>query len=316
MAKLTIEDVRNRVEVTYGGLFELISTEYVNTMIPVDIKCKRCGLVKRIPPNIIKCKPTWCASCDSQNARLDTFSVARRIKEATNGEYELLGEYKNANTSVLVRHNSEKCDNNEYMVKWGNFKSGRRCPKCRTTFAETKKRVSGWEQVFMKELEESGYEMISSETKKKKDKIEINNKNCNHESFLMSPDKFERGQRCPKCLRSTGEEEIAKVLSKNNLRYIEQKRFDDLVYKNRLSFDFAVIDNEDKIIAMIEFDGEQHFRAVDFFGGSDNFEKTKLRDSMKNDYCMKNNIQLLRISYLEFENIESIIIKYFKYIIK
>ena len=39
----------------------------------------------------------------------------------------------------------------------------------------------------------------------------MNNKSCNHESFLMSPDKFEIGQRCPKCLRSTGEEEIAKI---------------------------------------------------------------------------------------------------------
>ena len=307
MAKLTIEDVRNRVEVTYGGLFELISTEYVNTMIPVDIKCKRCGLVKRIPPNIIKCKPTWCASCDSQNARLDTFSVARRIKEATNGEYELLGEYKNANTSVLVRHNSEKCDNNEYMVKWGNFKSGRRCPKCRTTFAETKKRVSGWEPVFMKELEESGCEMISSETKKKKDKVEINNKKCKHESFFMTPDKFLMGQRCPYCPRSYGEERIARYLDENGMTFKSQYSFQDLAMKKPLRFDFAIFDEDMNLKLLIEFDGEQHFKPVTHFGGEKKYKNQVRSDNMKNKYCETNDIPLLRIPYLDVDNIEGIL---------
>jgi len=50
----------------------------------------------------------------------------------------------------------------------------------------------------------------------------------------------------------------------------------------------------------IEYDGEQHFNEYgkDFFN-AENLEIRKLRDSIKNDYCQKNNIQLIRISYKE-----------------
>ena len=316
MPKLTIQEVKDRIYESYGESFVLHSKEYLGANYPIELKCTKCGWIKKTNMNAVKSQPTGCAKCKGL-VKKTAEDVSKLIHELTSGEYELLGEFNGVDTPMKIRHNCDDCNNNEYNVTFSNFKKGTRCPECAKVLQGVNKtKSSKWKDRFVENVKEFNYEIISNELKRKKDKIEINNKNCNHESFLMSPDKFERGQRCPKCLRSTGEEEIAKVLSKNNLRYIEQKRFDDLVYKKRLSFDFAVIDNKNKIIAMIEFDGEQHFRAVDFFGGSDNFEKTKLRDSMKNDYCMKNNIQLLRISYLEFENIESIIIKYFKDIIK
>lgn len=47
----------------------------------------------------------------------------------------------------------------------------------------------------------------------------------------------------------------------------------------------------------------QHFKPVSYFGGPEAFELQKIRDKAKNNYCEKNNIKLLRISYLE-DNIE------------
>ena len=52
----------------------------------------------------------------------------------------------------------------------------------------------------------------------------------------------------------------------------------------------------------IEFDGEQHFRSVEFFGGKKAFKLTQKKDKIKNEYCKNNNIHLLRIKYNE--NIE------------
>ena len=75
----------------------------------------------------------------------------------------------------------------------------------------------------------------------------------------------------------------------------------------KLRFDFAILDKYDNIFAVIEFDGAQHYKPVDFFGGVENFEKTKKRDSIKNKYCLDNNIEMIRISYLEFDSIEDII---------
>jgi hypothetical protein len=48
---------------------------------------------------------------------------------------------------------------------------------------------------------------------------------------------------------------------------------------------------------IIEYDGIQHYEPVELFGGIDEFEKTKIKDKIKNEYCLKNNILLYRISY-------------------
>lgn len=47
----------------------------------------------------------------------------------------------------------------------------------------------------------------------------------------------------------------------------------------------------------IEYDGRQHYEAVDFFGGNDALLISKKRDNIKNKYCKSNNIKLFRIKY-------------------
>ena len=49
----------------------------------------------------------------------------------------------------------------------------------------------------------------------------------------------------------------------------------------------------------IEFDGEQHFKPIEKFGGVENFEKTLKRDNTKNEWCKNNNKKLFRIKYDE-----------------
>ena len=70
-----------------------------------------------------------------------------------------------------------------------------------------------------------------------------------------------------------------------------------------LRFDFAIFDN-DKISHLIEYDGEFHFRKL---YESHDFERQKLHDKLKNEYCVKNNIPLIRIPYWEKDNISEIL---------
>ena len=50
---------------------------------------------------------------------------------------------------------------------------------------------------------------------------------------------------------------------------------------------------------LIEYDGRQHFEVVDIWGGEEGLKKIKINDNIKNNYCEKNGIPLLRISHLE-----------------
>lgn len=50
-------------------------------------------------------------------------------------------------------------------------------------------------------------------------------------------------------------------------------------------------------IMFIEFNGEQHYRPVDKFGGEETFEKQLVRDQEVKEYCKENNYPLLIIPY-------------------
>lgn len=113
------------------------------------------------------------------------------------------------------------------------------------------------------------------------------------------------GSGCINCKNSKGEVYIKNILDKYNINHESEKRFDNCKDKRSLPFDFYL----PNINMLIEFDGIQHYEAHEFFGGEEAFEKTKIRDEIKNEYCLNNNIKLLRIPYYEIENIESILKK-------
>lgn len=62
---------------------------------------------------------------------------------------------------------------------------------------------------------------------------------------------------------------------------------------------------------LIEFNGEQHYKPVNFDSKvktkEDFFQENIKRDKIKQEYCLKNNIPLLEIPYTEIFNIENII---------
>lgn len=106
---------------------------------------------------------------------------------------------------------------------------------------------------------------------------------------------------CPLCKISKGENKIVKFLIENNIDFERQKTFLECTNINLLPFDFYILKHN----LCIEYDGEQHFKPIDIFGGKTAFEELKKRDEIKTNYCIKNNIKLLRIKYNE--NIENIL---------
>jgi len=117
-----------------------------------------------------------------------------------------------------------------------------------------------------------------------------------------------QGQRCKKCNNSKGEENIEKFLLENSIDFITQKSFENCINPKtgkKLRFDFYL----PKLNTCIEYDGELHYISVKYFGGEKEFERIKEMDLIKNEFCKKEGINLLRISYLEFKNIIGILKK-------
>lgn len=102
---------------------------------------------------------------------------------------------------------------------------------------------------------------------------------------------------------SKGEKRISRHLDKQGVNYIYQFKFPDCKFKQELPFDFYLPEYS----LCIEYDGIQHDEPVAHFGGLEYFIETKIRDTIKNIYCEKNSINLIRISYKDYNKIEKIL---------
>ena len=81
-----------------------------------------------------------------------------------------------------------------------------------------------------------------------------------------------------------------------------------------LRYDFIILEN-DSPIRLIEFDGPQHTKPSDYFGGEEAFKKLQHNDNLKNEYARNHHIPLVRIPYKERDNITLDLIMGDKYLV-
>jgi hypothetical protein len=89
----------------------------------------------------------------------------------------------------------------------------------------------------------------------------------------------------------------------------------------RLSYDFAVFDADGLVAAFVEFHGIHHYEPINFGGSSQTerdvqraFEEGKERDQIKTTLAKDLVIPQLVIPYWEMNNIEILLVEFFKQI--
>jgi hypothetical protein len=88
---------------------------------------------------------------------------------------------------------------------------------------------------------------------------------------------------------------IHQILNNNNIKYISQYTNPELrtEQNGNLRFDFAILNENNEVIRLIEFDGIQHTNTNNYFNDFALFE----RDERKNQYAKEKGIPLVRIPY-------------------
>ena len=100
------------------------------------------------------------------------------------------------------------------------------------------------------------------------------------------------------CKKSKGELKIENLLKENNIKYKPQYSFTDLKHKDFLKFDFGILNEDGSLSHLIEYNGKQHYIYNNYFHKTiENFNDSQLKDRLKQDYCIKNNIPLYIIRY-------------------
>jgi len=225
-----------------------------------------------------------CSKC-SENYNYSTEEYIEKVKKVHGNKYDYsLAEYKNNKTKIKII-----CSIHGIFEQ--NPKShlnGHGCQKCffdentdnKQDFVNKSKNKHG------NKYDYSLVEYINSYTN-----VKII---CpNHGIFEQRPSTHTNGGGCSLCKESKGEREVSLYLDDKNIKYERQKIFEDCKDVRHLPFDFYL----PKYNMCIEYDGLQHFKPIEFFGGEKTFLLTKEHDRIKNEYCEDNGIKLIRIKY-------------------
>ena len=211
---------------------------------------------------------------------------------------EVIESYIGANTPILHKC---KVDGYIWLATPANILYGCGCPECKARMLSQMFRKS--HDQYIKEVAAINFNIevlgqyVNSHTPI------LHRCKLDGHTWKIAPSNVLNGQGCPCCQESKGERQIRQWLESNNIIYVYQKTFTDCKNKKELPFDFYLQEYN----MCIEFDGLQHFEPVDFAGKGEiwakkQFDKIQYNDEIKNQYCKKNNIHLLRIPY--FKNIE------------
>ena len=289
----TYEDIVKYVE-SKGNKF--LSKEYNGVHNDYRFRCS-CGneYVRRMDVFMYQ-DATLCLECKDINV----YTYETVFEELKNKDIELISkEYKNIGENIKVKY---KCgfetDRALVNIRLSNY----RCPHC------SKKGYKRNTEQFYKEV----YELVKDEYKFEGEytvceaKLDVTHMTCGYK-YKVSPHKFINAKhRCPACNISKAEQEINLFLLNKGINYEREYTFNDLkgLKGGLLRFDFAILDENNDIQFLLEYDGEFHYQPIE---GEDALQVQQIHDKFKDEYCLSNNISLVRIPYWERDNMLEII---------
>ncbi len=290
---LTTDDFIKKAKEIHGNTYDYSLVDYKNNSTKIKIICPKHGEFIQVPSNhLLK---HGCDKCAREylikSKTLTVGDFTKKAKEIHGNAYDYsLVDYKNNSTKIKIicpKHGIfEQNPNNHISAKNG-------CSKCSGKFKPTINSLI----IRAKEIHGDKYDYSLVDYKNNSTKIKII---ClEHGEFTQTPDAhLNQKQGCPHCRESKGEKEINNFLKKNNIFFTKQKTFDKCINPKtgrKLRFDFYLPNHN----LCIEYDGMQHFKPIKKFGGEIGYNLTIYRDSIKNEFCKKNEIKLLRIKFNE-----------------
>lgn len=263
--------------------------EYKTARTPIKYRHNPCGTIYKKSPNTFLTNRGMCAECNGGGKNITTEKFKERLKKVRGDEYILLGKYTRSQDKTLFKHTV--CGNTFEMTP-AHIMNGISCPHC---FGKLKKTTEQFKDEVAA-LRGDEYTVLG-EYVNSENYVLMKHNTCGYE-WKVKPSNFINNEtQCPRCARkgkSRGEALIEDYLIEHNIDYEPQKTFDDCVGNAEpLPFDFYIPSAN----MAIEYDGEQHFRSIDYFGGDKEFAKRINYDKIKNRYCDDNDIFLVRIPY-------------------
>ena len=295
--KLTIDVMTDRLKSQEISIISKVITKGKS----LDFKCHKCNHFFTMTwYNLIKYGCPNCNKMIKDNKFMSTISNKQEDLKIINPNIIILSDkYIGLKSNLICKCLICCC---EFEKSWKYLQQGVGCPECSKQIKRAKKILS--------------LDYVINKIKNiNKDVLILNQPYVNaikklkcecllcHTVFKKSYKHLLMGVGCPECNKRLGERLIRNYLINNLIEYIEQYKFKDCKNKRCLPFDFYL----PEFNILIEFDGIQHSKSVQFFGGEEKFKQQQINDDIKNKYCVSNNIKLIRIPYFKIKDITIIL---------
>ncbi|MFP4698557.1 MAG: hypothetical protein ACLFMO_07610 [Eubacteriales bacterium] len=299
-SKKTTSEYKEQLHAVHGNEYKVLS-DYKGNKQKIFIEHTVCGWKwYTLPYNLLK--GHGCPKC-SGNLPSNTEEFKEKVYKLEGNKYIVLGPYINADTPIKLKHKISSCGY-EWETPPKVFLKGHRCPKCAGI---VKKTTESFKQEIY-DLEGDKYSVIGNYINTNTP-IRIIHNECGHE-FKPYPYSFLSGTRCPRCASSKIEKLFIEFLEniglKRGLDYNHNTIIPGCKLDKHLRFDFQIYVNEEEYY-LIEFDGQFHYKNI---MGIEQLKLQVKRDFIKDEFCLDNNIKLIRIPYWEFQTIKNIIQTY------
>lgn len=300
-----ISEVR---EADNGKEYQVLDT-YVKNRVKIRFKHLVCGHIFKMSPDCFlrgqRCPK--CAIAKARKTRLihDKSKFNAKFKDKSSGEYECLEEFKGATVKIKFKH--LKCGH-EFMMSPHHFiDDGARCPAC---FGTPKKTLDEFKQQIYDRYNDQ-YTILSKVYNNTESHVLCRCNNCGTQ-WKVTPANLLRGYGCPVCNSSKGERLIRGVLLNYDIDFEFAKKFDSLVDRSNLRYDFYL----PKYKLLIEYQGKQHYQPVNFRGAlsqkqqEESYKRQRYHDKLKYDFAVNNHYSILYIPYWvnSYKEIEKLVL--------
>ncbi len=274
---------------------------YIRALDSINVMCIECGRVFPVTPHSIL-QGRGCSVCNKKKAGLLNRKPHEKfVEEMENIHPELIVKSTYETSWVKVTCECLNCGNifESFPADLLDGKGCSMCARMRTTLAS----IKPFEQ-FREEVYDVNPDIIITGCyTKQSEHIDVKCKICGHEWSPFGGSLI-YGTGCPICKSSHGERSIRNYLLANDIEFIPQKKYDNLVGLGggQLSYDFYI----PSFNILIEYQGEYHDGTANN-QTEDEFMKQQVHDKLKKEYAKNNGINLLEIWYWDFKNIDTIL---------
>jgi hypothetical protein len=309
MKKSNTKEFISKAIKIHGDKYDYSESEYIDCNTKIKIFCKKHNkYFYQNANNHLQGQQCSCGRSERigiGNSKYNQKSFIKKVISVHGDKYDYsLVSYNNVTTKVKII-----CKKHNYVFEQLPYTHlrGAGCPKCaidKTVSYTRSNKFYFIEKAKIVHGDRYCYDLVKYKNNSTRVKIICRNHDIDF-IFEQTPQKHLSGRGCPICNSSEGENIIRGFLLNNNIKFEEQKRFKDCIFKGFLSFDFFVPDKN----IVIEYNGVQHYENNIFFHRNEKYDLSyqKKRDGIKRKYCGNNNIFLLEIPYWEKNNINKIL---------